>query len=84
MTTTVSSEGVVNTSITGSAMRAGLFSGASSAAERLSKKLEEKADRFMPFVEVTPTDKVQLVFSSAVYIPDDYHGVDMREITWAK
>jgi hypothetical protein len=84
MTTTVSPEGVVNNSITGSAMRAGLFSGASSAAERLSRKLEEKADKFMPFVEIKPTDRVELVFSSAVYIPDDYHNIDMREITWVK
>ncbi len=84
-TSTVSaSTGTITTSLTGSAMREGLYSGASSAAEKLAQKLEQKADKFMPFVEVKPTDKVQIVFSSAVHIPDDYHGVNMRELTWTK
>jgi|GEM_PF-5480073 len=84
-TTTVSaSTGAVTTSLTGNAIREGLYSGASSAAEKLAQKLEQKADKFMPFVEVKPTDKVQIVFSRAVYVPDDYHGVDMRELTWIK
>ncbi len=84
-TSTVSaSTGTVTTSLTGSAMREGLYSGASSAAEKLAQKLEQKADKFMPFVEVKPTDKVQVVFSNAVYIPDEYHGVNMRELTWIK
>ena len=84
-TSTVSaSTGTITTSLSGSAMREGLYSGASSAAEKLAQKLEQKADKFMPFVEVKPTDKVQIVFSRAVYIPDDYHGIDMRELTWIK
>lgn len=78
------STGVATSVITGSSMRAGLYSGSSSAAEKLAQKLEQKADKFMPFVEVQPTDKVQIVFSSAVYIPDDYHGTDIRELTWIK
>jgi hypothetical protein len=84
-TSTISaSTGTVTTSLTGSAMREGLYSGSSSAAEKLAQKLEQKADKFMPFVEVKPTDKVQIVFSRAVYIPDDYHGIDMGELTWIK
>ncbi len=78
------STGTVTTSLTGSAMREGLYSGASSAAEKLAQKLEQKADKFMPFVEVKPTDKVQIVFSRGVHIPDGYHGVNMRELTWIK
>lgn len=84
-TTSISaSTGVVTSSITGSAIREGLYSGASNAAEKLAQKLEQKADKFMPFVEVRPTEKVQIVFSSGVHIPDDYHGLDMREMTWIK
>ena len=84
-TSTVSAlAGTVTTSLTGSALHEGLYSGASSAAEKLAQKLEQKADKFMPFVEVEPTDKVQIVFSRAVYIPGDYHGADMRELTWIK
>src|SRR5208337_1747440 len=84
-TSTVSSStGTVTTSLTGSAMREGLYSGASSAAEKLAQKLEQKADKFMPFVEVKATDKVQIIFSSGVHIPDDYHGLDIREMTWTK
>ncbi len=78
------STGTVTSSLTGSAMREGLYSGASSAAEKLAQKLEQKADKFMPFVEVKPTDKVQIVFSKAVHIPDEYRGVNMRELTWIK
>ena len=78
------STGTVTTSLTGSAMHEGLYSGASSAAEKLAQKLEQKADKFMPFVEVKPTDKVQIVFSKAVHIPDDYQGVNMKELTRIK
>ncbi|MBF0560102.1 MAG: hypothetical protein HQL08_15130 [Nitrospirae bacterium] len=84
-TTMVSaSTGTVTTSLTGNATREGLYSGASSAAEKLAHKLEQKADKFLPFVEVLPTDKVQVVFSTAVHVPDDYHGVNMKELTWIK
>jgi len=78
------STGVATSVITGSAMSAGLYGGASGAAEKLAQKLEQKADKFMPFVEVKPTDKVEVVFSSAVYIPDGYQGVNIRELTWVK
>ncbi len=84
-TTSVSaSTGVVTSSITGSAIREGLYSGASNAAEKLASKLEQRADKFLPFVEIKPTDRVQIVFSGAVHIPDDYHGSNMREMTWIK